>query len=45
VLQEPLLQEPHPDDPEEAGFSTPLIPKVESFFRISSEEHFGQETA
>jgi hypothetical protein len=39
VLQEPLLQELHPDEP---GFRTPLMPKVENFFLTSSELHFGQ---
>jgi hypothetical protein len=41
VLQEPLLQEPQPDEP---VFWTPLIPKVENFFLASSEPHFGQVT-
>jgi hypothetical protein len=41
VLQEPLLQELHPDEP---GFWTPLIPNVENFFLMSSELHFGQVT-
>jgi len=45
-LQEPLLQEVQPADDEPAkGFWTPLMPKAESFFMSSLEEHFGQQTS
>jgi len=45
VLQDPLLQDVHPDDEPAKGFSTPLMPNMESFFFTSSDEHLGQLTA
>ena len=40
-LQEPELQD---EQPVEAGFSTPLMPNTESFFLMSAELHFTQDT-
>jgi hypothetical protein len=44
-VQEPLLQELQPDEEPAKGFSTPLIPKVESFFFTSFDAHFGHSTS
>jgi hypothetical protein len=41
LLQELLLQLLQPEEP---GFSTPLMPKRENFFLMSSEPHFGHCT-
>jgi hypothetical protein len=37
-----LLQEPHPEELPAKGFSTPLIPNTENFFRTSSDPQAGQ---
>lgn len=43
--QEPLEQELHPEPEDPAkGFSTPLIPKTESFLSTFGELHLGHST-
>jgi hypothetical protein len=46
VLQEPPLQEPQPEaaGPAAACFSPPLMPKVDIFFLMFPEVHFGHWT-
>jgi hypothetical protein len=45
LLQDPLLQDVHPEDEPAKGLSTPDMPNTESFFITSFDEHLGQLTA
>ena len=44
-LQDEALHDEQPEPEEDAGFSTPLMPKRENFFVILTESHFGHETS